>query len=240
MSAALYATLTYEPDDETGLKGGERTVRCPLYAERPGASTPADQGAHTRLTFVNKGGMKAKRIRFLQSMFKDHHSSLLRFLSGKLSDPHEAEDIAQDAYHNLLRMESPEELENARAYLFQTAANLALNRMRKQRRQHRYAQSVLHDADNDSGLTTTSPEQAAGAQIELKLIMAAVEELPNKCRQAFLMSRSEHKSYAEISKELGVSVSTVEKYLIKALQLLREKLATEAPRQQSVPKARKH
>ncbi len=190
--------------------------------------------------------MKAKRIRFLQSMFREHHGSLLRFLASKLSDPHEAEDIAQDAYHNLLRMNSPEVLENARAYLFQTAANLALNRMRKQRRQQRYTQTVMAEADNDSGLTTTSPEQAVGAQIELQRIVAAVDELPDKCRTAFLMSRSEHKSYNEISEALGVSVSTVEKYLIRALHHLRAQLTPATPAGTStrpgtkLPNSKKH
>jgi len=169
--------------------------------------------------------MKNKGAPFLQTMFRDNNASLLRFLSRKLSEPHEAEDIAQDAYHNLLRMNPPVELDNARAYLFQTAANLALNRMRKIRRQYHHAQTVLAEADGDSGLTTTSPEQVASAQIELGRVLASIDQLPDKCRRAFLMSRSEHKNYTEISQALEVSVSTVEKYIIKALQHLRKQLA---------------
>ncbi len=171
---------------------------------------------------------KPKGIPFLQTMFRDNNASLLRFLSRKLSEPHDAEDIAQDAYHNLLRMDPPVELENARAYLFQTAANLALNRMRKIRRQHHYAQTIQAEDDGDRGLTTTSPEQVTSAQIELEKVMAAIDQLPEKCRKAFLMSRSEHKNYTEISQALEVSVSTVEKYMIKALAHLRKQLA-EAP-----------
>ncbi|NIB43892.1 sigma-70 family RNA polymerase sigma factor [Pseudomaricurvus alkylphenolicus] len=166
-----------------------------------------------------------KKFQALQSMFQDHNSSLLRFLTRRLSDPHEAEDIAQDAYHNLLRMDAPEELENARAYLFQTAANLAQNRMRKQRRQDHYQHSVVAEADEDSGLDTASAEKTAAAQLELEKVMAAVELLPEKCRRVFTMSRAEHKSYPQISEELGISVSTVEKHLIKALDHLRKQLS---------------
>lgn len=171
---------------------------------------------------ANNSAMKAKKsVQFLQGLFRDHNTSLLRFLTRRLSDPDDAEDIAQDAYHNLLRMETPENLENARAYLFQTAANLALNRIRKRGRQRQYAQTLQAQEDTDRGLITTTPEQVVGAQIELQRVLDAVEELPEKCRKAFLMSRSEHKSYTQISKELGVSVSTVEKYLIKSLDHLR-------------------
>lgn len=173
-----------------------------------------------------RGTMRAKSVQFLQSMFRDHNAALLRFLTRRLSNPDEAEDIAQDAYHNLMRLDSPEDLENAKAYLFQTAANLALNRIRKQRRQDHYSQTVTAEADGDSGLNTIDPEQAAAAQKELQQVLAAVEQLPEKCRRAFMLSRAEHKSYTEISQQLGVSVSTVEKYLIKALAHLRKQLST--------------
>lgn len=186
--------------------------------------TPETRASSTEASI----NMKSKGT-FLQTMFRDHNTSLLRFLTRKLSNPDEAEDIAQDAYHNLLRMNPSVDLENAKAYLFQTAANLALNRMRKQRRQTHYAQTVVAEADNDSGLTTTSPEQVTSAQIELERVLAAIDNLPEKCRRAFQMSRSEHKSYSEISAELGVSVSTVEKYMIRSLEHLRKQLAQNPP-----------
>lgn len=188
-----------------------------------------EDGVHVTRGPNGSRDMKEKAAPFLQTMFRDNNASLLRFLSRKLSEPHEAEDIAQDAYHNLLRMDPTVELDNARAYLFQTAANLALNRMRKIRRQHHHAQTVLAEADGDRGLTTTSPEQVASAQIELGRVLASIDQLPDKCRRAFLMSRSEHKNYTEISQALGVSVSTVEKYMIKALQHLRKQLANDLP-----------
>ena len=164
--------------------------------------------------------MKTKSMTFLQSMFREHNTSLLRFLTAKLADPHEAEDIAQDTYHNMLRVEAPENLENARAYLFQTAANLALNRLRKQRRQNNCERRLRLEAQLDTG-TTASPERAVGARYELEAVQVAVNALPDNCRRAFLLSRAQGKSYREISTELGVSVSTVEKYLIRALEHLR-------------------
>ncbi len=163
--------------------------------------------------------MKSKSVNFLQSIFQEHNSGLLRFLTAKLADPHEAEDIAQDAYHNLLRAKAPEQLENARAYLYKTAANLALNRMRKQRRQQ-HCEWRLSGEANGRG-DAVSPEQAVCAQYELDAVLAAVNQLPESVRRAFLLSRAEGKSYREISTELGVSVSTVEKYLIRALAHLR-------------------
>lgn len=162
-------------------------------------------------------------------MYREHNTSLLRFLTSKLSNPHDAEDIAQDAYHNMLRIEEPDKLDNAKAYLFQTAANLALNRMRKRRRQAHHEHAIRLEADLESGSTTISPEQATCAQYELEAVLAAIDDLPERCRHAFLLSRSQGKNYQDISIELGVSVSTVEKDLIKALQRLRKQLKHPSP-----------
>ncbi len=155
---------------------------------------------------------------FIKSMFLSYAAELRSFVCGKFGDPHEADDIVQDAFRNLLRMESPEEIEDPKAYLYKTAKNLALNRIRKQKHHENYL------AAQDHVDTTLSPDRSAGAQKDLEKLQKAVHKLPPKCQKAFLLSRVQHKTYGEIGDELGVSVSTVEKYIITALQYLREQL----------------
>jgi RNA polymerase sigma-70 factor (ECF subfamily) len=55
-------------------------------------------------------------------------------------------------------------------------------------------------------------------------IESAIDQLPPACRQAFLLSRYEEKSYKEIAEILHISVNTVEKHIGKALKKLREVL----------------
>ena len=69
-----------------------------------------------------------------------------------------------------------------------------------------------------------SPEQIVSGREKLARIFAAVDALPDKCRQAFLLHRSSGLSYGDIAKELGVSVSSVEKYILQALKACREAL----------------
>lgn len=168
--------------------------------------------------------MKEGRNKFFQRFFQDNHNSLVRFLSRKLSDPEEARDIAQDAFHNMMQVEGAEDFDHARAYLFQTASNLALNRMRKRQRQQNYLRSEEHVAETSEEGTIASPERAAAAREQLKQVEAALDELPDKCRRAFLMHRARHMTYPQIADELGVSVSTVEKYMITALQQCRKRV----------------
>ena len=78
---------------------------------------------------------------FLTSLFLKYQADLLRFIAYKFGDHHDAEDIVQDAFHNILRIDSPENLENPRAYLYQSAHNIALNRIRKNQRHDSYLSS---------------------------------------------------------------------------------------------------
>lgn len=155
----------------------------------------------------------------INSLYQQNRQSLLRFLRRRLGNVDEAEDIAQDAFHNMVRSDNTQALDNPRAYLFQTAANLALNRIRKIRRQTNYQQiAEIEQAEQ----MAPPPEQAVAALIDIDTVIAALDELPEKVKTAFILSRAEHKSYRQISEELDVAVSTVEKYLIRALEHLRQ------------------
>ena len=166
--------------------------------------------------------MKPARSKYFQHLFQENHHSLVRFLSRRLSDSEEARDIAQDAIYKMMQVKNAEHLEHARAYLFQTAANLALNRIRKRKRHDQYLQEVGVSEPNEHDGTLASPERAAAARQQLDLVEAALKQLPEKCRRVFLLHRSRHRTYQQIATEMGVSVSTIEKYMITALEHCRK------------------
>ncbi len=168
--------------------------------------------------------MKQSSSNFFQLFFQQNYDALVRFLSLKVNDSEEARDLAQDAFYNVMKVENAEELEHVRAYLFQTASNLALNRIRKQKYQDVYQRSVESAANPERDGMVASPERAAAARQQLQRVEKALNELPKKCRRAFLLHRTRHMTYQQIAVELGVSVSTVEKYMIRALELCRKKV----------------
>ncbi|HEY6529795.1 MAG TPA: sigma-70 family RNA polymerase sigma factor [Cellvibrionaceae bacterium] len=136
--------------------------------------------------------------------------------------PQDAEDIVQDAFHNILRANNIEQLENPKAYLYKTASNLALNRLRKHRH---YPQPILLEEAHDSEAGhDISPERHLLAQHELSRLQAALNQMPEKYRRTFLLSRIQNKTYKEISEQLNIAESTVEKHIIKVLKCLREHL----------------
>lgn len=160
---------------------------------------------------------------FLVSLFVSHQSDLRRLIIHRFKKTqHDAEDIVQDAFHNILRAENIETLENPKAYLYQAAANLALNRIRKQQHHNRYVASQDTDATYD-----LCPERSVFADRDLARVEQSLAQLPAKYRRTFLLSRIHEKSYKEISELLDISESTVEKHIIKTLKYLRETLAEE-------------
>lgn len=163
-----------------------------------------------------------KHISFIGSLFNQYQRELKRFIARKFGDADGAEDIVQDAFHNLLRVENIEQLDNPKAYLYRAASNLALNRLR----QANYQADYLNQQSQEEP-TTVTLDRELSAQDDLDRVQRALKSLPDKYRITFEMSRLQGKSYNEIALERGIAVSTVEKHIIKVLKFLRDELATE-------------
>ncbi|WP_182086233.1 sigma-70 family RNA polymerase sigma factor [Aureimonas sp. ME7] len=132
-----------------------------------------------------------------------------------------AEDLVHQAFLHLLRQADPA-CRSAPAYLTTTVRNLALNHLRDARRR---GETSLTDLDLDA-LTDgkPSPEASAIYRCELRRLLGAVAELPERRRQAFLLSRMEELTYDEIALRMNVSRNTVISHVVAALADLSRRL----------------
>lgn len=144
---------------------------------------------------------------------------LVRYLTNKFGDPDEARDIAQDAWLRIARLQEPATLANPRAFLFQVATNLGIDRVRRAQFLRR---SGVDEIESES--LAPSVEETVSQRQSLAVIEQALNALPEKCRRAFTLHRFDGLSYAEIAVALGVSESMVEKYIIQTLKALRASL----------------
>ena len=161
----------------------------------------------------------------LETLVTSQRSALVRFLSRKLGSVDDAHEIAQDAFMRLHRLEHADDLDNARAYLFQVASNMATDQLRRRKLHARYlADEGARLQDETEHQDPGTPEDLVAARQQLGLVYRAIESLPLRCRQALMLHRVRGLSYAEIAREMGVSVSSVEKYILEALKLCREHL----------------
>ncbi len=164
--------------------------------------------------------MARQNNEFVLSLFREHQISLLKYLTARFRDREDAAEIAQEAWLRIHRLKDPQSLHNPKAFLFQTASNLAVDRLRKEL----LAKKFLDVESAENGDVSPSVEQSVTAQEALQQIAIALDQLPVKCQHAFLLHRGRDMSYPEIAKELGVSTSMVEKYIIQALKHFRKSL----------------
>lgn len=152
----------------------------------------------------------------IAGVFKNYYGQLSGFLALKYGVGSDAEDIAQEAFQNMLRVSGASKIDDPKAYLYRAASNIALNHLRRQGYREDYLASLIDYSEEGAEM-----EVAAIAFEEVETVQVVVNSLSEKDRQTFLMNRIDGKSYSEISDELGVTVSTVEKRMMKVLAKLR-------------------
>ena len=149
--------------------------------------------------------------------------ALMAFFLRRLHNHAEAEDLTQEVFARLMAM--PEvRLSQADAYIFQIAANLLRERARLRERRP----EDIHDPQSDEFAGRSeefSPERILLGREAYARMIEALQELPERVRAIFVLNRFEELSAAEIARRLGVSVSTVEKDMMRAVAHLRARLA---------------
>jgi RNA polymerase sigma-70 factor (ECF subfamily) len=151
---------------------------------------------------------------FLRRMSDAYRQPLMRFFRRRVGSEAEAEDLAQEVFLRLLRRPDAETIDNPEAFLFRTAVNLLRDRARRNNTFASHAFDLAARQDSVEGL---SPERVLQGRQSLAAAMRILEELDERVRDAFILHRLEGLKYAEIAELFGVSVSSVEKYVIKAL-----------------------
>ena len=170
----------------------------------PGKETPA-------------GCESSVRAKELSELFERHNRTLVSFLVNRLGNEAEAKEVAQEAYVRLLQLDEPGAVNFLRSYLFKTAANIALDRIR-----HRVRAERLDEVyDSDDLTNNIGPDREALAWDELKMVRQALLELPARYRRAFLLSRFDEKSTEDIGLELCLSDSQIRLYLRRVVAYCR-------------------
>lgn len=148
-------------------------------------------------------------------VFQDLHRRYARRLTGSEI---EAEDLVQEAYTRLFRLEHWAQIANPHAFTMRILHNEAMERFRRAdvvRIEYGGLLNALDPADDAPG-----PDIVAAARSELAAIARAIDALPDRCAQAVRLRRIEGLSPPEVAERMQISVSTVEKHLAKGLRLL--------------------
>lgn len=165
--------------------------------------------------------MSKQKRSFISELFQLNHKPLVRFLMRRSMTHEDAQDIASEAVVKMMSMsQDAAELDNARAYLYQTAENIALDKLRRAKVHHRYeTEMVTADANEDSDCA--SPDRKVEAEERVAALYQSLDNMPSRWREALMLKRMHHLSNTAIAEQMGVSLSSVEKYLAQGLRHIR-------------------
>ena len=166
--------------------------------------------------------LKESNEKALKELFFNYHDTLFRFICYRVTDPDLAEDITQETFVRVWNnRQLIEPKKSFFSYIARISTNLCLDHFRhmKVRKKHketipRFAESHFYNPETETNLDA----------LKEKIQKIVNENLPEKCREIFILSRIENKTNTEISTILKLSKRTVENQIYRALKVLKHHL----------------
>ncbi|CAB3678483.1 RNA polymerase sigma factor [Achromobacter pestifer] len=168
--------------------------------------------------------------------YKAWNTELVGFLNRQLKrSPDTARDLAQETFAKwLAASHGAEPPEKPRAYLYEIARNLLRDHWRREGVRGEHVVASLDDQDFEPPTGSLAahaghqPEARADTNQRLRLLQAAIDDMPPRQREAFLLYRYDELRCEEIADHMGISVRAVEKHLQLALAHCKRRVHGEA------------
>ncbi|MEM6273234.1 MAG: RNA polymerase sigma-70 factor [Bacteroidota bacterium] len=152
-----------------------------------------------------------------EALFRTFQPALVRFAYAQLRSQEESREAVQEVFIKIWDKRGDLEFSSElKAYLYRSVRNNCLNRLKRLRMES------LSEENRD--LPAPEPEDAGNDEkaTRIKAIFREIDQLPDRAREIFLMSRVEGLSHKEIAVVLGLSPKTVENQVGIALKKIRK------------------
>jgi len=157
----------------------------------------------------------AKHGRIALELYETHRAALTRYAGAISGSPAVAEDVVQEAWLKLHHAGDPDRIQDPAGYFYRIVRNLAVDARRALAREAaRSAGEAGIPALTDA---QPSPEQAALARDELRFVLEALDELPERTRVAVRMNRLEGHKLREVADHLGLSIGRAHALIVEGI-----------------------
>jgi RNA polymerase sigma factor (sigma-70 family) len=180
-----------------------------------------EQGADALLSFFRVPPQNPEDAAWFAEFVLPHEGMLRAWLRSRFPTGCDFDDIVQEAYARVLQARTGQTIESPKAFLFATARNLALARLRHQhvaREENGLAENIIEGVLDES---VDVSDAVARAQ-ELELLTHAIQSLPARCRQVITLRKIYGLSQKEVAAQLGIAEHTVEAQATIGLRKLTE------------------
>ena len=175
-------------------------------------------------------GLLANKINneLFDDIFRQYAKPLFYYAAKFVGDDI-AKDIVQDTFVKLWADQSLVITKSLNSLLFTTIRNRCLQQLEKQKVRNKYAESTRLKLQTEE-LQFYMDERSSLIEQELEdKLNEVLNNLPERCRQIFILSRFENKKNSEIAEELDIYVKAVEKQISKALSTIRTEMKDYLP-----------
>ncbi|MBU2978557.1 sigma-70 family RNA polymerase sigma factor [Alteromonas sp. C1M14] len=150
-------------------------------------------------------------------IFRQQESIIKKYLRRFMSNRCDIEDICQETVMRALEAEKQKDIQEPKAFLFGVTRNLIRKKLDKDSR------SLIDFIDDYipkeyNAVSASSLEEQWDTTDEMELFREAIAQLPEQCQKVFVMKKVYGYSHKEISAQLGISISTIEKHVSNGLK----------------------
>lgn len=175
---------------------------------------------------ININPLRPGDSKAYEKLFTEWYVPLCNYANSILRDADEAEDVVQKMFCKLWDQRNEIEIKSSvKSYLYRMVHNNCLNKVKQQKIRFEHNRIIACER-NDT--VNNVENNVLHNELEQQL-QRALEQLPPRCREVFMLSRFQYRSYAEIAQEMQITANTVETQIVKALRILRHELKDYLP-----------
>jgi len=158
----------------------------------------------------------ADQTRWFAEEVRSHDLTLKAYIRGSFPAVRDVDDVVQESYLRVWRARTARPIASAKAFLFQVARRLAIDSVRRER--HHFVGDA-RDLDA-AAVSRARPEvdPTAIAEERARLLADAIETLPGRCREIFILRKLQDFSQRDTAARLGLSERTVEVQVARAMK----------------------
>ena len=162
---------------------------------------------------IKKGDEKAFKL-----TYDMYERKLFAFIYGYTKSESQTKDILQEAFIKLWnKRENLNSEYSLKSFLFKIAYNIYIDKLRRKENELNILDSWRYKR-----IIESLEEDTETRNLRIKKVREAIDSLPKRCKEIFLLSKYEGFKYSEIGEILGISTKTVQAQMIKAYKLIRE------------------
>lgn len=168
--------------------------------------------------------LKSGNERAFEKIFKDHYPNLVRYTQTIIHDKDKSQSLAQNVFVKLWeKRKQLDEVRNLLPYLITMVKYEAINYLKHEKRQVR-----LPNVPEGLGYEYSTEIIIKQNDLQERIIIA-FDKLPERCREAFGLSRFENLTNSEIATRMGISIKGVEALITRSMKILRTELSEFLP-----------